>query len=411
MIQKKTIDDSEIYLGDCIEVMKTLPDASVNCCVTSPPYWGLRNYNVDGQIGLEETMDEFLSVMVDVFREVRRVLTDDGTCWVNLGDSYAGSQGGHATKTTLGEGTTSARIKHERKCLPAKNLMGIPWRVAFALQDDGWYLRQDIIWSKPAPMPESARDRCTKSHEYLFLLTKNAKYYFDQEAILEPVSANTHARLSQDVMKQIGSERAHGGDKHNGNMKAVGRKKPPTGWANSDGYHDAHPGFSARGHKNMDERRGKPHSMHKARKGSGVGFGHGTDKEERGRGRIKDNESFDEALALMPEKRNKRSVWTINTQGFKEAHFATYPEKLVEPCVLAGCPKGGVVLDPFSGSGTTALVANKLGRRAIGIELNPEYRDISLRRISEATKQRDMFYHSEDEEEAVQMDIEEGVNV
>jgi DNA modification methylase len=204
---------------------------------------------------------------------------------------------------------------------------GLPlhYELAFALQDAGWWLRQDIIWAKPNPMPESVTDRCTKSHEYVFLLSKSEKYYFDQDAILEPVSAGTHARLSQNVQDQIGSDRANGGAKTNGNMKAVGR---------------------------------------------GVGFGHGTDAEQRNRGRVKNNESFDAAMAIMPTSRNKRSVWTVPTESYKGAHFATYPRKLIEPCILAGCPVGGTVLDIFFGSGTTGQVAQALGRNYIGIDLD-----------------------------------------
>jgi DNA modification methylase len=224
----------QILVGDCIDMMRTLPDESVHTCVTSPPYYGLRDYGVEGQIGLEETPSEFIARLVDVFREVRRVLRADGTIWVNMGDSYAGSWGAHGRDDMcVGVSTLSQRqaMASQRKSKATthaeykpKDLMGMPWRLAFALQDDGWYLRQDIIWNKPNPMPESVRDRCTKSHEYIFLLSKSKKYYFDQAAILEPCSPNTHARLSQDIQAQIGSERANGGAKSNGNMKAAVRK-------------------------------------------------------------------------------------------------------------------------------------------------------------------------------------------
>jgi DNA modification methylase len=238
--------------------------------------------------------------------------------------------------------------------LKPKDLMGMPWRLAFALQDDGWYLRQDIIWNKPNPMPESVRDRCTKSHEYVFLLSKSKKYYFDQAAILEPCSPNTHARLSQDVQAQIGSERANGGAKSNGNMKAT------------------------------------------ARKTNGVGWGHGSDADERQRGRVKDNDSMNSALAIMPTERNKRSVWTVATHSFKGAHFATFPPDLIRPCVLAGAPRGGVVLDPFGGAGTTSLVSMQEGRRSIICELNPEYAAMARRRIDAAwldgAAQMDVFH-------------------
>ena len=221
-------------------------------------------------------------------------------------------------------------------------MMGMPWRLAFALQDDGWYLRQDIIWHKPNPMPESVRDRCTKAHEYIFLLSKSPKYFYNQSAILEPCSPNTHNRLSQDVLAQIGSDRANGGAKSNGNMKAV------------------------------------------ARKSNGVGWGHGTDGDERARGRIKDNDSMNSALAVMPTERNKRSVWTVPTHSFKGAHFATFPPELIRPCILAGAPRGGVVLDPFGGAGTTAVVAMQEGRKSILCELNPDYAAMAERRIAAA---------------------------
>jgi DNA modification methylase len=356
----------QILVGDCIEMMRTLPEKSVHTCVTSPPYFGLRDYGVEGQIGLEETPAEFIARLVDVFREVRRVLRDDGTVWVNMGDSYAGSWGAHGRDDMgVGVSTISQRqvMASQRKAKATthaqykpKDVMGMPWRLAFALQDDGWYLRQDIIWNKPNPMPESVRDRCTKSHEYIFLLSKSKKYYFDQSAILEPCSPNTHARLSQDVQAQIGSERANGGAKSNGNMKAT------------------------------------------ARKSNGVGWGHGTDADERQRGRIKDNESMNSALAIMPTERNKRSVWTVATHSFKGAHFATFPPDLIRPCILAGAPRGGLVLDPFGGAGTTSLVSMQEGRRSILCELNPEYAAMARARIDAAwldgAAQMDVFYDS-----------------
>lgn len=225
-----------------------------------------------------------------------------------------------------------------------KQELGIPEMVKRALMRDGWICRQTIIWHKPNPMPESVRDRCTKAHEYLFLLTKSEKYYYDQDAILEPVSVNTHARLSQDVQNQIGSERANGGAKTNGNMKAVCRKVYP---------------------------------------GNGVGFGHGIDLKDRNRGRVKNNESFDSAMAIMPDKRNKRSVWTIPTERYSEAHFATFPQALVEPCILAGSRPGDIVFDPFFGSGTVGQVAQALGRQWIGCELNPDYEPLQLKRTAQ----------------------------
>lgn len=352
-----------VLIGDCIESMRTLPDKSVQMCVTSPPYYGLRDYGVDGQIGLEETPAEFIARLVEVFREVRRVLRDDGTAWVNMGDSYAGSRCGGNSQSITGvgrdESVTAARARRtvasrrrDNEAIPRsdyavpgfkpKDMMGMPWRLAFALQDDGWYLRQDIIWHKPNPMPESVRDRCTKAHEYIFLLSKSPKYFYNQSAILEPCSPNTHNRLSQDVLAQIGSDRANGGAKSNGNMKAV------------------------------------------ARKSNGVGWGHGTDGDERARGADKDNDSMNSALAVMPTERNKRSVWTVPTHSFKGAHFATFPPELIRPCILAGAPRGGVVLDPFGGAGTTAVVAMQEGRKSILCELNPDYAAMAERRIAAA---------------------------
>lgn len=322
-----------ILIGDCREKLREMPDASVNCCVTSPPYFGLRDYGCEGQMGLEPTPDEFVAGMVEVFREVRRVLRDDGTLWVNLGDSFAndGKWGGHTGGKHVKALHCSPIGRQKRYTgLKPKDLIGIPWRVAFALQEDGWYLRRDIIWHKLNPMPESVRDRPSTAHEYLFLLTKQPKYYYDADAIVEPVSQNTHARLSQDVAAQVGSTRANGGGKTNGTMKAVGR---------------------------------------------------GPKTQPAGKG-IKNNESFAAACSLPVTHRNKRSVWSLSTEAFSEAHFATYPPALIEPCILAGCPEGGTVLDPFGGAGTTGLVADRLGRNAILIELNPEYAAIAERRLN-----------------------------
>jgi len=333
-----------VLIGDCIESMRTLPDKSVQICVTSPPYYGLRDYGVDGQIGLEETPAEFIGRLVEVFREVRRVLQDDGTAWVNMGDSYAtdskwgGSTGGKHVKALHGDGSIGRT--RTRTGLPDKNLMGMPWRLAFALQDDGWYLRQDIIWSKPNPMPESTKDRCTKSHEYLFLLSKSPRYYYDQDAIKEPVAFSSIKRLAQDLEQQLGSDRVPG--KSNGPMKAVRSKR--------DSF------------KRDDSKR------EQAIPGQSLGT-HRPDREES---------------AWPLDTRNKRSVWTVPTQGFKGAHFATFPPDLIRPCILAGAPLGGVVLDPFGGAGTTAVVAMQEGRKSILCELNPEYAAMAERRIAAA---------------------------
>lgn len=363
----------QVFHGDVMEVLRQMPDESVSCVVTSPPYWGLRDYGTVRQLGLEKSPGEYIAKMVEVFREVRRVLRSDGTCWVNLGDSYASGKG---TCHNPGGNTSSFNVhlkaanvhpldRGNKSTLAAiglkpKDLVGIPWRFAFALQEDGWWLRQDIIWQKPNPMPESVTDRCTKAHEYLFLLTKSAKYYFNQEAILEPVSAGTHARLSQDVEAQIGSERANGGQKTNGNMKAVGRHLPGN---------KTHKGTTAYegGDTRHRTKSGLVDYAVKMRKLADAGSG------------IKSNESFSNAVCLLVDKRNKRSVWTVATESFSEAHFATFPTELIKPCILAGCPAGGTVLDPFAGSLTTMQVAESLNCKSIGIELNAAYIDIGIR--------------------------------
>lgn len=343
----------KIIVGDARKRLKELPERSAHCAVTSPPYFGLRDYGVDGQMGLEQTPADFVAGMVEVFREVRRVLRDDGTLWLNLGDSYAAARGGtHQPAETLaggkgGKAKDGSRVNRDRHDgynptrnasaigLKHKDLIGIPWRVAFALQEDGWYLRQDIIWSKPNPMPESVKDRCTKAHEYLFLLSKSPRYHFDAAAIAEPMAASSVARLSQDVASQTGSGRVPG--KTNGPMKTVGR-----------------------GGKNAFRGQGANRNTE-----GGAANREGRDMRDIG----------------ATGTRNKRSVWTVATQPFKEAHFATFPPALIEPCILAGCPAGGTVLDPFGGAGTTALAADKHDRNAVLIELNPEYAKIAANRL------------------------------
>ena len=346
----------KIYQGNCLDTLKKIESQSINTCITSPPYWGLRDYGTgeweggdpncphmrttkigkdtstghkamfeqgnvvgdaiyknecpkcgavrkDSQLGLEETPEEFVENLVKVFREVKRVLRDDGTVWLNLGDSY--SSGGITTttnQTLRGDKDYGVTRPKPSEGIKPKDLIGIPWRVAFALQADGWYLRQDIIWHKPNPMPESVRDRCTKAHEYIFLLSKSPKYYFDNEAIKEDAST-------------------------------VATKRNKMG----EGYQ-------------ADYAKGK---------------------------RFSDGERV-----WGSTKRNKRSVWTVTTKPFKGAHFATFPMDLIEPCVLAGCPEGGTVLDPFGGSGTTALLANGHNRNAILCELNEEYIEIAKERLA-----------------------------
>lgn len=338
---------SKIVTGDCLTVLKSLDSESVNCCVTSPPYWGLRDYGHDDQIGLEKTPDEYVSKMVEVFREVRRVLRNDGTLWLNLGDSYSGPMGNNRGDGAGGGQERGEKLfgsinrskdrstdrwgggKNKVIGLEPKNLVGIPWRVAFALQADGWYLRQDIIWHKPNPMPESVTDRCTKAHEYIFLLAKSAQYYFDEEAIRERSVYDDPRMVDGFVPKSVNGK--HTIDKQN----AANRKKfKPT---------------EAGGGTSMVDHNGYF-------KGDGEPIGN-------------------------PGFRNKRSVWSVTTSPFKGAHFATFPEELITPCILAGCPKDGVVLDPFFGAGTTGVVSKTYGREYIGIELNPEYVKIAERRL------------------------------
>ena len=299
---------NKIITGNAIDVLKELPDCTADCCITSPPYLGLRDYGVNGQIGLEKSVEAYINRLTDIFREVRRVLKNDGTLWLNVGDSYVSSNSEYSN-------------------CKRKDLIGVPWLLAFALRNDGWYLRQDIIWEKPNAMPESVKDRCTKSHEYIFLFSKQSKYYFDYEVIKEP---------------------------------AVG-------------FNNIVPAGS----------KGTLRPNSRLRKGNSRTF--------RGGGVYTKGQSFNNSAEIMREShgnnenmtglRNKRSVWTVATQGYKEAHFATFPEKLIEPCVIAGSREGGIVLDPFLGSGTTAVVAKKFNRGFIGIELNPEYAGMAKRRL------------------------------
>lgn len=320
---------NEIILGDCRDTMRTLiaEGMKVQCIVTSPPYWGLRDYGVAGQLGLEPTLTEFMANMVEVFALCRELLADDGTLWLNMGDSYAANRGGQPAPTNTRNKLGHVGGQRVADGLKPKDLVGQPWRLAFALQDAGWWLRQDIVWHKPNPMPESVRDRCTKAHEYLFLLAKSERYFYDFDAMQEPVSGGAYARGA-----------------------GVNPKAIPSGWDTSPG-----------GHRNLTGRY----------LGTGVGFGRGYDKVAKPR--VKQNVSFKAATAALVDTRNRRSVWTIPTQSFDGAHFATFPEALVEPCVLAGSRPGDIVFDPFMGSGTVAQVASRLGRHYLGCELNPEY--------------------------------------
>ena len=365
-----------IHTGDCRDVLRTLPEGSVDCCVTSPPYFGLRDYGVDGQIGLEPTVEEYVAKIVDVFREVRRVLRKDGTLWLNLGDSYAtaggaGTQGRNGARFDRAYTAQVASRKGVPASLKPKDLIGIPWRVAFALQADGWYLRQDIIWSKPNPMPESVRDRCTKAHEYVFLLSKSQKYYFAADDIAERVAEASIARLSQNVDAQSGSERVPG--KTNGTMKAVLRPQAirASQIAREKGLTQAH----------IDAIR----AVGIADTGKALVTTNGSGKNAAEIKRLAAEAK--EALGgyyrefLMGDKRNRRSVWSIATQPFAQAHFATMAPELAEVCIKAGCPVAGTVIDPFGGAGTTGLVADRLQRDAVLIELNPEYAAMARNRI------------------------------
>ena len=332
---------SVCYYGDCRETLKTLPGQSVQCCITSPPYFGLRDYGHADQIGLEPSPEAYVAELVAVFREVRRVLRDDGTLWLNIGDSYAAQRGGtHQPAETLAGGVNGKtadgknvnRGRHDGYSpsrnasgigLKHKDLIGIPWRVAFALQADGWYLRQDIIWAKPNPMPESVTDRCTKAHEYLFLLSKSPRYFYDAKAIADPAVCGWN-----------------GSEFHTGKsaVHQLGRSQ------------------KIRPSKTKGSFNGKTEAM------AGTG---------------------QNAFRAVTESRNRRSVWTIGTQPFSGAHFAVMPPELVKPCVLAGCPVGGVVLDPFFGSGTVGMVAESLGRQWIGCELNEQYRPLIEQRTAQ----------------------------
>ena len=335
-----------ILTGDNRKLLSTLPDESVQCCVTSPPYWGLRDYGHADQIGQEATPEAFVQSLVEVFREVRRVLKADGTCWLNLGDTYNAYNGNRGNSASLSAATNDAVQKLPTghgltaKGLKPKDLVGIPWMVAFALRADGWYLRQDIIWAKPNPMPESVTDRCTKSHEYLFLLTKSANYFYDHEAIKE--------RAVSDHDSGNGFAGQQGGAEHMPMSGGLGTKEQ---WrcgkredAETDTLYD------------KKSTAGRLALLRQQSRENGAEYGDGT--------------------------RNRRSVWTVPTLPYKEAHFATFPAALITPCILAGTKAGDVVLDPFGGSGTTGMVALELGRQAILIELNPDYSKLIEKRTT-----------------------------
>tara|TARA_Y100001934_G_scaffold283850_1_gene408029 strand:- start:2407 stop:3393 length:987 start_codon:yes stop_codon:yes gene_type:complete len=325
---------NKILQGNVTDKLKEIESNTVQCVVTSPPYWGLRDYGSDGQLGLEETPEIYVENMVEVFREIKRVLKKDGTVWLNLGDSYNNYRPGGVIqcKQTLAKNNGSVvdysgKRNNKITALKEKDLVGIPWRVAFALQSDGWYLRQDIIWHKPNPMPESVKDRCTKSHEYIFLLTKSAKYYYNIDAIKEKATWVEN--------------------------RSSGMERNAESYRNKVKYNDTNYG------------------------GGGTSFkGHSGNYKANGK------------LINPDGLRNKRSVWSINTKPYKEAHFAVFPPKLPELCIKAGSAEGDIILDPFFGSGTTGWVAQRLGRKWIGIELNPEYIKIANKRF----QQQELFY-------------------
>jgi site-specific DNA-methyltransferase (cytosine-N4-specific) len=390
------VSDYQIIRGEALEVLRTMPAESVHCCVTSPPYWGLRDYGTgaweggdpecqhvkgtnahggasnrpgleaqiyyhrqlctecgatrdDKQLGLEPTPDEYVARLVEVFREVRRVLRDDGTLWLNLGDRYNAYNGnaGPSSGFSAGSAADTQRPKlatgHglRTSSLKPKDLVGIPWRVAFALQADGWYLRSDIIWHKPNPMPESVRDRPTKAHEYIFLLSKSARYFYDAGAIAEPLTTDPR-------------------ENYPGRARVTGRGEQGAAAARGDDR-DKSGGYPPRQKKRSGNLKRTP-GQDVIPGASHVGRGFPWEENDAG-------------------SRNKRDVWTVTTKPYAEAHFATFPPDLIEPCVLAGCPQGGTALDPFAGAGTTGVVALRAGRAFIGIELNADYVEMSRNRI------------------------------
>jgi DNA modification methylase len=339
-----------IEFGDCRETMRKWAAEGIKAqtCITSPPYYGLRDYGRDGQIGLEETPQMYVDAMVEVFRCVWDVLEDDGTLWLNIGDTYYNYRGRTdafckqtVARTMQDLPSHSPTRNNKLEGLKGKDLIGIPWMLAFALRADGWYLRQDIIWHKPNPMPESVKDRCTKAHEYIFLLSKSDKYHFDSAAIEEPIQDVTALRMLRgvsDTHKNVNG--APGQTKHSMNQPRPNVRKE------------------------FDSSMG----------GGGTSFvGHSGYKKADG------------TLMIKPT-RNKRSVWTVNTKPFKGAHFAVFPEELIEPCILAGAPADSIVLDPFMGSGTTAAMALRLGRQYLGCELNEDYKPLQDSRIAKEHK-------------------------
>jgi DNA modification methylase len=340
-----------IYVGHALKWLKKLASGSVHCIVTSPPYYGLRDYGVNGQIGLEKTPQAYIRKLVLLFRECRRVLRDDGVMWVNIGDSYASGPRNRTPEQANANSTLPGSLKSQEQSLKQinkvagelkpKDLMGIPWMLAFALRKDGWYLRQDIIWHKPNPMPESVSDRCTKSHEYIFLLSKSSKYYYDHEAIKQPMADSSFQRLSQDIDNQEGSERVPG--KTNGKMKAVGQF------------------VGGKKHKNVQDKGQAVNSFHATRNANGQEW-----QNEDG-------------------KANKRSVWTVVTKPFSEAHFATFPEDLIVDCIKAGSPEGGGNSGPFHGSRNNSGSGKETEQKFHRNRTEPGVRENSKQQIEKRT--------------------------
>lgn len=332
-----------ILVGDALEMLRGMADESVHCILTSPPYWRQRDYGVPGQLGLEETPEEYIAKLTAIFREARRVLRTDGTCWVNLGDKWAsgGNGGGGSFMEQRADAWSHAKDTKGWRSPPAgykdKDLVGLPFMLAFAMRADGWFWRQCNVWGKPNCMPESVSDRSTISHEYVLQFSKNNDYWYDSDAARTPAMPSTETRLAQDVENQIGSDRANGGAKTNGPMKAVARKSDK-----QRGHSRRHDGFNDRW----------------------------------------DAMSREEQLASGA---NLRSVWWISPAQYRDGHYAVMPDRLATICILAGCPPGGTVLDPFSGAGTSLVVAQRLARDAIGIELNPEYAAMAERRLRSET--------------------------
>jgi site-specific DNA-methyltransferase (adenine-specific) len=350
----------QILKGDCRDVLKGLADESVHCVVSSPPYWRQRDYGVSGQLGLEQTPEAYINDLTSIMREVRRVLRSEGTAWINIGDRWAsgGNGGGGSFMADRGDAWAHAKNSKGWRSPPSgykdKDLVGLPFMLAFAMRADGWFWRQCNIWAKPNCMPESVTDRSTSSHEYVLHFSKRNDYWYDSAAARTPAAPSTETRLAQDIDGQEGSHRANGGGKTNGTMKAVG-------------------GLT-----------GSPHGRHAL--GDNLPKAERRSNKQRGHSRrhVGFNDRWDamDKSGQVADGANLRSVWWISPAQYREGHYAVMPETLAEICITAGCPKGGVVLDPFSGAGTTGLVADRLGRSAVLIELNPAYADMAERRIS-----------------------------